>query len=89
MSPDNLPGKQAAREELKKIAANAAAFPARLVDIEATGSPITLPNARPFRDFRAIDAGSGTTNSVAASDFVGSAEPRHCLRTVLAISAIQ
>src|SRR5438128_9182271 len=34
--------------------------------------------ARPFRDFRAIDAGSGMTNSVAASDFVGNTGPRHC-----------
>ena len=43
-SPDNLRGEQAAREELAKIAENAAGFLASLVDIEATGSPITLPN---------------------------------------------
>src|SRR5919106_6039237 len=43
-SPDNLQGEVAAREELAKIAANPAAFLASLVDIEATGSPITLPD---------------------------------------------
>jgi len=43
-SPDNLRGEVAAREELAKIAAYAPAFLASLVDIEATGSPITLPN---------------------------------------------
>jgi predicted acetyltransferase len=43
-SPDNLRGEAAAREELAEIAADAAVFLASLVDIEATGSPITLPN---------------------------------------------
>lgn len=43
-SPDNLRGEEAAREELARIAANGAAFLASLVDIEATGAPITLPN---------------------------------------------
>ena len=43
-SPDNLRGEVAAREELARIAADAAAFLASLVDMEATGSPITLPN---------------------------------------------
>jgi predicted acetyltransferase len=43
-SPDNLRGEVAAREELAKIAANAPAFLASLVDIEATGSPVTLPD---------------------------------------------
>jgi len=43
-SPDNLRGEVATREELARIAANAAAFLASLVDIEAAGSPITLPD---------------------------------------------
>jgi predicted acetyltransferase len=43
-SPDNLRGEVVAREQLASIAANPAAFLASLVDIEATGSPITLPN---------------------------------------------
>jgi predicted acetyltransferase len=43
-SPDNLRGDVAAREQLARIAANPVAFLASLVDIEATGSPITLPN---------------------------------------------
>ena len=43
-SPDNLRGEVAAREERARIAADAAAFLASLVDIQATGSPITLPN---------------------------------------------
>ena len=43
-SPDNLRGEVAAREELAKLAANPAAFLASLVDIEATGSPIVLPD---------------------------------------------
>ena len=40
-------GEEAAREELARIAANAAAFLASLVDIKATGSPITQ-TLRPF-----------------------------------------
>jgi predicted acetyltransferase len=43
-SPDNIRGEVAAREELKKIAADPAAFLAGLVDREATGPPITLPD---------------------------------------------
>lgn len=43
-SPDNLRGAVAAREELAKIAENPAAFLASLVDVEAIGSPITLPD---------------------------------------------
>ena len=43
-SPDNLRGAVAAREELAKIAANPAAFLTSLIDIEAIGSPITLPD---------------------------------------------
>jgi predicted acetyltransferase len=43
-SPDNLRGDVAAREELARIAADAAAFLASLVDIEATGLPIMLPD---------------------------------------------
>ena len=43
-SPDNSRGDVAAREELSRIAADAEAFLASLVDREATGGPITLPN---------------------------------------------
>ncbi len=43
-SPDNIRGEVAAREELKRIAADSAAFLAGLVDREATGPPITLPD---------------------------------------------
>jgi predicted acetyltransferase len=43
-SPDNLRGEVAAREELVRIAANADAFLADLVDVEAVGDPITLPD---------------------------------------------
>ena len=43
-SPDNLRGNEAAREELARIAENADAFLTSLVDIEATGGPITLPD---------------------------------------------
>ena len=43
-SPDNLRGEEAAREELARIAADAPAFLASLVDVEATGSPIALPD---------------------------------------------
>lgn len=46
-SPDNLRGEEAAREELARIAADAQAFLASLVDVEATGSPIALPNGTP------------------------------------------
>jgi predicted acetyltransferase len=43
-SPDNVRGQVATREELNRIAANADAFLASLVDREAIGSPITLPD---------------------------------------------
>lgn len=41
-SPDNIRGPAAAREELARIAADANAFLASLVDRDATGDPITL-----------------------------------------------
>lgn len=43
-SPDNLRGEVAAREELSRIATGADALLASLVDIEAVGRPITLPD---------------------------------------------
>jgi predicted acetyltransferase len=43
-SLDNVRGRAAAREELAQIAADADAFLARLVDREAAGDPITLPD---------------------------------------------
>jgi predicted acetyltransferase len=43
-SPDNVRGQVAAQEELERIAADADAFLASLVDREATGDPISLPD---------------------------------------------
>ena len=43
-SPDNLRGELAAREELARIAADPDGFLASLVDREAKGGPITLPD---------------------------------------------
>jgi predicted acetyltransferase len=43
-SPDNLLGEVAARAELARIAADADAFLASLVDREAAGEPIVLPD---------------------------------------------
>lgn len=43
-SPDNLRGQAAVREELDRIASDASAFLRSLVDIEAVGAPIRLPN---------------------------------------------
>ena len=43
-SPDNARGKVAADEELSKIGTDSAAFLGSLVDREATGEPITLPD---------------------------------------------
>lgn len=43
-SPDNVRGQVAAQEELERIAADADAFLASLVDKEATGNPVTLPD---------------------------------------------
>jgi len=45
-SPDNLLGEIAAREELERIAVDADAFLASLVDREAAGRPIVLPDGR-------------------------------------------
>jgi predicted acetyltransferase len=43
-SPENVRGKVAADEQLAKIADDSAAFLAGLVDREATGPPITMPD---------------------------------------------
>jgi predicted acetyltransferase len=43
-SPDNLRGEEAAREELERIADDPDAFVASLVDIDAAGRPIALPD---------------------------------------------
>ena len=43
-SPDNLRGETAAREELSRIAADPDGFVASLVDLDATGDPIVLPD---------------------------------------------
>ena len=43
-SPDHVRGAAAAREQLEKIAADAGAFLGSLVDREAKGDPITLPD---------------------------------------------
>lgn len=47
-SPDNVRGAAAAREELDKIAKDAAAFVASLVDREAKGAPVVLPDGSSF-----------------------------------------
>ena len=43
-SPDNVRGEAAAREELERIAADADGFLASMVDKDAIGGPITLPD---------------------------------------------
>jgi len=43
-SPDNLRGEAAAREELERIARDPAEFLASLVDREARGAPIVMPD---------------------------------------------
>ena len=43
-SPDNMRGQAAADEELARIASDATAFLASLVDLEGRGEPITLPD---------------------------------------------
>ena len=43
-SPDNVRGQAAALEQLARIAVDANAFLASLVDREATGDPVTLPD---------------------------------------------
>jgi predicted acetyltransferase len=43
-SPDNVRGAEAAREQLEKIAQDADAFLASLVDREAKGDPVRLPD---------------------------------------------
>jgi predicted acetyltransferase len=43
-SPDNLRGEEAVREELARIGQDPGAFVASLVDREAKGAPITLPD---------------------------------------------
>ena len=47
--PDNVRGPDAVREELEEIVKDPAAFLARLVDREAKGKPITLPDGSVVR----------------------------------------
>jgi len=48
-SPDNIRGRAAAEEELQRIGADADGFLASLVDREATGSPVTMPDGTKVR----------------------------------------
>jgi len=48
-SPDNVRGAVAAQEELAQIGRDPDAFVARLVDVEAKGAPIVLPDGTTFR----------------------------------------
>lgn len=87
---ENLRGEVAAREELATNRCERTCFSresGRYRSDRLAGHASEM--APPSRDFRATDGGSGTASSVAASDFVGSAGPRLCLLTVLAISATQ
>lgn len=82
-SPDNVRGKPAAEEQLVKIAADSAAFLAGLVDREATGLPIAMP------DGSTIARIPGFTRWLWDGEFCGSisfrwqpgteALPPHCL----------
>jgi predicted acetyltransferase len=82
-SPDNVRGRAAAEEQLARIAADPDAFLASLVDTDATGEPITLP------DGSVVQRLPGYSRWMWDGDFCGSiglrwqhgteALPPHCL----------
>ena len=51
---------------IARIAADANAFLASLIDREAAGDPVTLPDGTKVRGFQVFAGGCGTANSVAA-----------------------
>jgi hypothetical protein len=65
-SPDNVRGQAAAQEELERIAADADAFVSSLVDKDATGDPITLPDGTTVPRLPGYRGGCGMGNSAAA-----------------------
>ena len=82
-SPDNERGVEAAREELSRIQADAAAFLASMEDREAKGPPITLPDgsaAKRLPGFRRWLWDGEFCGSIGLRWQPGTAElPPHCL----------
>src|ERR1700758_2646228 len=86
-SADSERGVDAAREELSRIHADAAAFLASMEDREAKGPAVTLPDGRRPSASRASGAGSGTASSGEASGCGGSQVLRRSHPIVCGISA--
>lgn len=82
-SPDNVRGRAAAREELAHIAADPVAFVASMVDREARGSPIELPDGSTvprLPGYRLWIWDGAVSGSVGFRWQPGTAElPPHCL----------
>src|SRR6059058_4877456 len=88
-SPDNERGIEAARDELSRIRADAAAFLASMEDREARVLPSLFQTVRRPTGSRASGAGSGTASSAEASGCVGSQVLRRCRPIVWGISAMR
>ena len=86
-SADNERGVEAAREELARIQADAAAFLASMEDREAKVLPSLFQTVRRPSASRASGAGSGTASFAEALGCDGSRVLRHCRLIVWGISA--
>src|SRR5436309_9209441 len=88
-SADNERGVEAAREELSRIHADAAAFLASMEDREAKGPRSLCQTVRLPSASRGLGAGSGRASSAAASGCGGNQALRRCRPIVLGILAMR
>jgi hypothetical protein len=88
-SADNERGIEAAREELSRIQADAAAFLGSMEDREAKGPPITLPDGSAAKRLPGFRRCSRTANSAEASGCGGSQVLRRYRPIVWGISAMR
>ena len=79
-SPDNVRGEEAAREQLDTIAVDEDAFLASLVDKDAKGNPITLPDGTTVPRLPGYNRWMWTASSAASSGSLGLAAPKRCRR---------
>ena len=88
-SADNERGVEAAREELSRIEADAAAFLASMEDREAKGPPLTLPDGSTAKRVPGFKRWLWTANSAAASGCGGNQVLRRYRPIVWGISAMR
>jgi len=88
-SPDSLRGEAAAREQLTRIAEDADAFVASLIDREAAGEPIALPDGPAVPRLPRYHRWMWDGDFCGSIGFAGSPGPKRFLPIALDTSAIQ